>query len=234
MGPDVAAQKNAASPRTGTSARKAASRAASATAGGAKTEKPAKKATAKSTTKQPAAKKTTAKKATAKKSASKKTTAGTSKAPAASSSTTKAAAKTATKPAAKSATKPAAKTSAKSPLTAADVREFRKLISGEVESLRKEYDESIAVLDELKLNGSDNAGDDPADAGTKTFEREHEMSIANNRLDLITQMDRALERLEAGTYGLCENCGKPIPKGRLQAFPSATLCVACKSREERR
>ncbi|GAB3302260.1 hypothetical protein GCM10027298_18350 [Epidermidibacterium keratini] len=216
---------------------------------------PAKKSSsAKSAAKTTPAKKTTAKKAATKSSATKspatkspatkatkQTAATASKAPAKKSASkttsTKAAPNKAAKAApAKSAAKeptPARKP-AKSALSAADAKELRTQITGEIASLRSEYDASIAVLDELKRNGPDNAGDDPADAGAKTFEREQEMSIANNRLDLISQMERALERLNSGTYGVCENCGNAIPKGRLQAFPSATLCVACKSREERR
>ena len=50
----------------------------------------------------------------------------------------------------------------------------------------------------------------------------------------LAQINRALAQLDAGTYGLCSNCGQPIGKGRLQAFPRATLCVTCKQREERR
>jgi DnaK suppressor protein len=75
---------------------------------------------------------------------------------------------------------------------------------------------------------------DEADAGSKTFEREHELSLANNSRDLLLQVERALARLDQGTYGSCENCGNPIPKARLQAFPKMTLCVTCKQREERR
>jgi DnaK suppressor protein len=60
------------------------------------------------------------------------------------------------------------------------------------------------------------------------------MSLANNSRDLLLQVERALARLDAGTYGRCENCGNPIPKARLQALPAATLDVACKQREERR
>ena len=89
-------------------------------------------------------------------------------------------------------------------------------------------------LDELQPSSTDGAGDDQADAGSKTFEREQEQSIAANRLDLLTQIQRAVERIDAGTYGFCESCGKPIPKARLKAFPMATLDVACKQREERR
>jgi DnaK suppressor protein len=86
----------------------------------------------------------------------------------------------------------------------------------------------------LQQTSGDGAGDDQADAGSKTFEREQELSIANNRRDLLLQMERAMERLDKGTYGHCESCSQPIMKARLQAFPSATLCVRCKQREERR
>ena len=73
-----------------------------------------------------------------------------------------------------------------------------------------------------------------ADAGTKAFEREHELALTQNARDLLDQGERALARIDAGTYGVCESCGKPIGKARLLAFPRATLCVACKQREERR
>ncbi|MGI8533075.1 MAG: TraR/DksA family transcriptional regulator [Geodermatophilaceae bacterium] len=92
----------------------------------------------------------------------------------------------------------------------------------------------MRAIDELQAQANDSAGDDQADAGSKTFEREHEMSLAKNRRDLIIQFEHAVERIEAGRYGLCESCGKSIAKARLQAFPGATLCVECKQREERR
>ena len=52
--------------------------------------------------------------------------------------------------------------------------------------------------------------------------------------DLLDQGERALCRIDAGTYGVCESCGKPIGKARLLAFPRAALCVECKQRQERR
>jgi len=122
----------------------------------------------------------------------------------------------------------------KSAFTAPELREFGKLIDAELADLQREYDAALIALDDLQHNRLDTAGDDPADAGNKTFEREQEMSIANNRLHLITQLQRARVRIDEGSYGLCENCGKTIPKTRLRAFPSATLCVDCKAREERR
>ena len=78
------------------------------------------------------------------------------------------------------------------------------------------------------------AGDDEADASSKLFEREHELAITHNTRELLEQTEHALARIEAGTYGVCESCGKPIGKARLLAFPRATLCVECKQRQERR
>ncbi|MFV0533005.1 MAG: TraR/DksA family transcriptional regulator [Cumulibacter sp.] len=134
----------------------------------------------------------------------------------------------------KAATAKAAPKPARSRLSADDRAEFTALITTELARVREEYELSMAALDDLKKAGQDSAGDDVADAGAKTFEREHEMSLANNRLDLMAQMERALRRVEEGSYGVCESCGKMIPKARLKAFPQATLCVECKSREERR
>jgi RNA polymerase-binding transcription factor DksA len=118
--------------------------------------------------------------------------------------------------------------------TRAELTAIRAQLVDELAEMRTAYDRSLADLTELQLSSGDGAGDDQADAGSKTFEREQEQSIAANRLDLMTQMQHAVERIDAGTYGYCESCGRPIPKARLKAFPAATLDVACKEREERR
>jgi RNA polymerase-binding protein DksA len=118
--------------------------------------------------------------------------------------------------------------------TPAELAAVRTQLVAELTELQGEYDRSMRDLNELQLANSDGAGDDQADAGSKTFEREQELSIAANRLDLVAQIRRAVDRIDAGTYGYCESCGKPIPKARLKAFPMATLDVACKQREERR
>jgi RNA polymerase-binding protein DksA len=109
----------------------------------------------------------------------------------------------------------------------AELEEERRRLVAEIDVA--EHD-----LADLLRDSGDGAGDDQADAGTKTFEREHEMSLANNSRDMLAQADRALSRIDDGTYGICESCGNPIGKLRLQAFPRATLCVTCKQREERR
>lgn len=118
--------------------------------------------------------------------------------------------------------------------TAAELVEVRAGLGAQLAAMQIEYDQSISDLNDLQQASTDGAGDDQADAGSKTFEREQELSIAANRLDLLTQIQRAVERIDAGTYGFCESCGNPIPKARLKAFPMATLDVACKQREERR
>lgn len=177
-----------------------------------------------------------AKKAAAAKSAETVPAKAVVKAPA--KSAAKAPAKVPAKSAAKAAPTKRTSTSVAAPpktaLSTADLREIKKQIEGELRKLRAEYEQTLASLDELQRQATDTAGDDQADTGSKTFEREQEMSIAANRLDLITQMEHAIHRIDNKTYGMCENCGKPIPKARLQAFPSATLCVTCKTREERR
>ena len=74
--------------------------------------------------------------------------------------------------------------------------------------------------------------DDPADAGSASFERETAQSLSNHTRAMLTQIDDALRRLDAGTYGLCERCGEPIDAARLEALPYATLCMDCKRRDE--
>jgi DnaK suppressor protein len=98
-----------------------------------------------------------------------------------------------------------------------------------IEIARAESD----IADRLGDVASD-AGDDQADIGAKAYEREHELALTYNARELLAQTERAIARIEAGTYGSCESCGEPIGKARLQAFPRATLCVKCKQREERR
>ena len=103
------------------------------------------------------------------------------------------------------------------------------------DELQAEYDQTLSEITELQRDRlADSAGDDQADTGTKTFEREQEITLANNLLERITQVERAIDRLGEGNYGWCERCGNAIPVERLAAFPSATLCVHCKQLEERR
>ncbi|MBQ0830487.1 TraR/DksA family transcriptional regulator [Streptomyces tagetis] len=120
------------------------------------------------------------------------------------------------------------------PWTREEVEEARIGLQSEADRLRTEISSSERSLQGLMRDSGDGAGDDEADTGTKNITREHELALAANAREMLVQTERALERLDAGTYGLCENCGKPIGKARMQAFPRATLCVECKQKQERR
>ena len=119
--------------------------------------------------------------------------------------------------------------------SAAETEKIRIALTERRDELQREYDESLSEITVLQRERlADSAGDDQADTGTKTFEREQEITLANNLLERITQVERAIDRLGEGNYGYCERCGNAIPVERLAAFPSATLCVSCKQLEERR
>ncbi|TDU86945.1 TraR/DksA family transcriptional regulator [Kribbella voronezhensis] len=120
------------------------------------------------------------------------------------------------------------------PWTAAEVEELRAELEADAVHLKEEIRDAEQEIVGLLRDGGDGAGNDQADVGSTTLERDHEMSLANNARDMLDQIERALSRIDDGTYGVCESCGQAIGKGRLQAFPRATLCVSCKEREERR
>lgn len=120
-----------------------------------------------------------------------------------------------------------------SPWTKAELRAVRQeLLDDETRILEEIATAELGLADLIRDSG-DGAGDDQADAGSKTFEREHEMSLANNAREMLEQVRHALGRIEDGSYGVCEGCAGPVGKLRLQAFPRATLCMACKIAEER-
>ena len=118
--------------------------------------------------------------------------------------------------------------------TEAEVTDLRSQLVAEADTLRTDIDRSEADVASRLSDAVGDAGDDQADVGAKTFEREHELALTHNARELLTQNERAIARIDAGTFGTCESCGEAIGKARLQAFPRATLCVTCKQREERR
>jgi len=72
-----------------------------------------------------------------------------------------------------------------------------------------------------------------ADLGTDTNEREKAYYFASRENKLLASINQALERVESGGYGLCQNCGQPISRERLEAVPHARLCITCKATEEK-
>lgn len=118
--------------------------------------------------------------------------------------------------------------------TEAELGKVRDMLAAEAAALREDIDRSESDIASRLGDAVGDAGDDQADVGAKTYEREHELAMTHNARELLTQTERALERIDNGTYGTCQSCGEAIGKARLQAFPRAVLCVACKQREERR
>ncbi|HEX2025512.1 MAG TPA: TraR/DksA C4-type zinc finger protein [Actinomycetota bacterium] len=124
----------------------------------------------------------------------------------------------------------------RSPFTKSELNEVRKRLEAEREELQRqaaEIEESSLGTSQSELTGEVSFDEEYADAGTATFERERDLSLTNNIRDLTDKVDRALERIAEGTYGLCERCGKPIEKARIKALPYATLCIKDKQAEER-
>ena len=158
--------------------------------------------------------------------------------------TAAAAAKTpARKPAAKPAKKAAAKRVTPGSLVVREGEDpwTRGELKEVTDELHEHKDRLVALLDEaerelagLMRDAGDGAGHDQADMGATSFERDHELTVVNNEREMLAQTERALARIEDGSYGVCESCGEPIGKMRLMAFPRATLCLSCKQREERR
>jgi DnaK suppressor protein len=115
----------------------------------------------------------------------------------------------------------------------AAIRERLTNERADLERQLAEVEEESFTGTQSELTGDGGVNDDFADAGSATFDRENALSIRNNIRDLIDQVTRAIARIDEGTYGTCERCGRPIDAARLKALPHALLCMDCKRREER-
>ena len=110
-----------------------------------------------------------------------------------------------------------------------------------LEAERAELQEQLTTIEETQfatsqsdISGEVSFDEENADAGTFTFERERDLSIENNVRDLLGKIDRALSRMDEGTYGICSRCGRPIEKARLKALPYADLCIKDAQAQSRR
>jgi RNA polymerase-binding protein DksA len=108
--------------------------------------------------------------------------------------------------------------------------EERRRVMGAIEHLHVENQGSLEDDTGEIAPGLDNH---PADAATETFDRQLDYSLEESAEALLSAINAALERIEAGTYGRCANCDQEISPGRLEAIPWSTLCLDCKRREER-
>lgn len=106
----------------------------------------------------------------------------------------------------------------------------------DLERLEAEIREiEISERDTISEASGENAyRDHMADQGSATFERELDMTFEEGSRVHLSEVRAALARIESGTYGTCERCGETIPVERLEAVPTAKLCVDCKKKEEER
>ena len=105
----------------------------------------------------------------------------------------------------------------------------RNLLSGNVSSLE------LRALKRSRQQSSGDLSNMPihmADIGSDNFEQEFTLGLIENEEEMLRAIDEALERIDDGTFGLCQSCGKPIRKTRLKAIPHARLCIGCQREEE--
>ena len=106
----------------------------------------------------------------------------------------------------------------------------RNLLSGDMGTLQKEA---------LKQNRQDATGDlsnmpiHMADIGSDNYEQEFALGLIQNEEITLREIDDALDRIDKGGYGICDNCDKKIPAPRLRAKPQAKYCIECKKLEEK-
>ena len=118
-----------------------------------------------------------------------------------------------------------------------ELDELRQRLDAERAELQVQLttiEETSFATSQSDISGEVSFDEENADAGTFTFERERDLSIENNVRDLMGKIDRALSRMEAGTYGICSRCGNPIEKARLKALPYADLCIKDAQAQSRR
>ena len=107
--------------------------------------------------------------------------------------------------------------------------EERRQVVGAIENIHSENPGSLGDETDERAFQDNHLGD----IATATFDREMATTLEDNSTHVLNEIDAALERIEDGTYGTCQACGKPIDGERLEALPWATLCIDDKRKDER-
>jgi DnaK suppressor protein len=119
-----------------------------------------------------------------------------------------------------------------------DVESFKSRLLEERERTRKAisylHEENRATTEDEQRELSGGSDNHLADIATYTYDRELDSTLEGAEGEHLAHIDAALTRIEDGSYGMCENCGKAISPERLEAMPWATLCIDCKRLAERR
>jgi DnaK suppressor protein len=108
----------------------------------------------------------------------------------------------------------------------------RLLLMAERRNYTRQAEELRAQADALALEhepGDVQFDEEGGEGGTANVDRELDLHLSAQAQAAIEEIDAALDKITAGTYGLCESCGSPVPKARLEVLPHARLCVSCKS-----
>jgi RNA polymerase-binding protein DksA len=142
------------------------------------------------------------------------------------------------------ATKAPAKTAAPAPAPVADagfpaktLEKLRRALEEERETYLRQARDLAAEAEALAAErepGDTQFDEESGEGDTLNVERERDLALSASATQAVEDIDAALRRMDNGTYGVCERCGKKIAVARLEALPFAALCIECKSREERR
>jgi len=108
------------------------------------------------------------------------------------------------------------------------LEEFRQLLQSQIDSLLREADKTVSEMTDEKTNFPD-----PTDRASLESDRNFELRIRDRERKLIMKIQEALERIDEGEFGICESCGEEIGEARLRARPVTTLCIDCKTEQER-
>lgn len=116
-------------------------------------------------------------------------------------------------------------------LTKSQIEQYRRSLLEERQQLLDQVEglDAEADVNRWRDGGFD---DDPADSGSASFERETAQSLSRHARRILVEIDDAIRRMDAGTFGACERCEQPIDLERLEAIPYARLCMDCKRRDE--
>lgn len=109
-----------------------------------------------------------------------------------------------------------------------DLKFFKSLLTERLNDLLSHADETVTGMTLPKDNFAD-----PTDRASHEAERNFELRIRDREHKLIKKVKKALDRIENGTFGICEGCGDDISIARLKARPVTTQCIECKTREEK-
>lgn len=108
------------------------------------------------------------------------------------------------------------------------LKAYKDLLNQKINELLSEAGKTVSEM----TNGKENYPD-PNDRASLEADRNFELRIRDRERKLILKMQEAIKRIEDGTFGICESCGGPISEKRLMARPVTTLCVDCKTKQEK-